>query len=233
MRLLLTSASITNPALNQSLTTLLNKPISESNVVVIPTALYGNEGGHLFLIEEIKQLADLNWKQFGVLELSALESMSEEIWQPALEAADCIVVGGGNVHYLSYWMEKSCLFARLPALLEKRVYMGISAGSMIVTSALEYDREKLEKEGVYFDSEYNEAAPKGFGMHKTLPLMNGQIRPHVNSDYFTDLTFESVRKVAETLDVPVYAIDDSCAVQVVDGKVEVVGGGEWKIFNEK
>jgi dipeptidase E len=35
---------------------------------------------------------------------------------------------------------------------------------------------------------------------------------------------------AAKLDVPTYAIDDQTAVKVVDGKVEVVSEGEWKLF---
>jgi len=30
---------------------------------------------------------------------------------------------------------------------------------------------------------------------------------------------------------PFYAIDDNSAVQVVDGKVEIITEGEWKKFN--
>lgn len=232
MRLLLTSAGITNPALNQSLTSLLNKPIEESQAVFIPTAIYAEQQGHLYATREHQQLMDLHWKEFGILELTAFESMSEQIWLPAFEAADCIIVGG-NGHYLSYWMEKSGLFAKLPALLEKKVYMGISAGSMILTHSLAYDQERLQNDGVYYDSKYKETSPKGFGMHKTLPVVPGVMRPHINSEYFPNITFESVEKIASSVDVPLYALDDNCALQVVDGIIEVVGGGEWKVFNKK
>ena len=33
------------------------------------------------------------------------------------------------------------------------------------------------------------------------------------------------------LPVPTYAIDDATAVTVIDGTVEVVSEGDWKLFN--
>jgi dipeptidase E len=33
------------------------------------------------------------------------------------------------------------------------------------------------------------------------------------------------------LPVPAYAIDDETAVKVIDGAVEVVSEGRWKLFN--
>ena len=38
-------------------------------------------------------------------------------------------------------------------------------------------------------------------------------------------------EVAKDLDVPMYALDDASALPVVDGVVEVVTEGEWRLFN--
>jgi len=70
-----------------------------------------------------------------VLELTVLPGLPEEMWLPQVEEADVLFVGGGNEFYLSYWMEKSGLFDLLPGLLgQGGVYVGSSAGSMVVTS---------------------------------------------------------------------------------------------------
>ena len=42
MRLLLTSAGIKNPSIQDALVDLLEKPIEESNALCIPTAAYGS-----------------------------------------------------------------------------------------------------------------------------------------------------------------------------------------------
>jgi dipeptidase E len=35
---------------------------------------------------------------------------------------------------------------------------------------------------------------------------------------------------AATIGIPAYAIDDETAIKVVDGNVEVVSEGHWKLF---
>jgi dipeptidase E len=39
-----------------------------------------------------------------------------------------------------------------------------------------------------------------------------------------------MERAAAKLDHPLYAIDDETAVKVVDGEVEVVSEGEWRLF---
>jgi dipeptidase E len=51
-----------------------------------------------------------------------------------LQQTDALLVGGGDCQYLCYWMQRSGLTALLPELLNKMVYVGLSAGSMIMTS---------------------------------------------------------------------------------------------------
>jgi dipeptidase E len=43
-------------------------------------------------------------------------------------------------------------------------------------------------------------------------------------------TMAHAEKWAATMDVPSYAIDDETALKVVDGAVEVVSEGHWKLF---
>ena len=45
MRLLLTSAGISNPSIHDALVDLLGKPIAESSALCIPTAIYAYRGG--------------------------------------------------------------------------------------------------------------------------------------------------------------------------------------------
>jgi len=232
MKLLLTSAGITNDSIRKALVALLGKPIAQSNAVLVPTAIYALPGGNGYAWQELKELSELGWQEFGVLELTTLPSIPEECWLPALEAADAIIVGGGNTGYLSYWMEESGLTRKLPELLKSRVFMGVSAGGAMVTHGLNTDPEKLEKTGIYYDDEYDEAAPANAGSNKTMKLVDFVIRPHLNADYFPVATLENMEKWAAKVDVPLYAFDDQTAIKVVDGKVEVVSEGEWKLFTK-
>ena len=231
MKFLLTSAGVTNDSIRKALVDLLGKPIAESIAICIPTAIYALPGGNGYSWQMLRELHEMGWKEFGVLELTALPSILEEHWLPAVEAADVIIVGGGNTGYLSYWMQESGFAKRLPRLLKEKVYMGISAGGAMVTHSLNVSYEELKKTSTYYDDEYDEAAPPNAGSDKTLKLVDFVIRPHLNADYFPAATLENMEKWATKIDVPLYAFDDQTAIKVVDGKVEVISEGEWKKFN--
>ena len=60
-------------------------------------------------------------------------------------------------------------------------------------------------------------------------LVDFAIIPHVEYDDQQDVA--NAEKWAGRLPVPTYAIDDETAVKVIDGTVEVVSEGHWKLFN--
>jgi dipeptidase E len=47
---------------------------------------------------------------------------------------------------------------------------------------------------------------------------------------FPDSSLASVEKWASGIPVPTYAIDDATAVKIIEGDVEVVSEGHWKLF---
>jgi dipeptidase E len=229
MKFLLTSAGITNDSIRGALIDLLGKPFAEASALCVPTAVYALPDGPNDAWLTVRAF-DLGWRSYGVLELTALPTLPEEHWLPALEATDVLLVGGGNTGYLSYWLHQSGLAARLPALLQSTVYVGVSAGSMMLTHSLNVHRPTLEATGVFYDDEYDEAAPQGAGSDRTLGLLPFVIRPHLNADYFPKITPVRVAEMAARQTVPLYAFDDQSALKVVDGEVEVVSEGEWKRF---
>ncbi len=234
MKFLLTSAGLTNTSIRVALEDLLGKPIASSKAVYIPTAMYANPGGSGFVWNELREQGELGWQELGMLELTTLPSLPEHYWLPSLEAADVIWVGGGNTGYLSYWVQASGFAQRVPRLLSKAVYVGVSAGSMMVTHSLHVNLSELKETGMYHDDEYNEAAPPNAGSNKTLGLVDFVIRPHLNLvEYFPNLTLCYLERAASRVDVPMYAIDDQTAIQVVDGKVVVISEGEWKLFEKE
>lgn len=230
MKLLLTSIGASNASIRVALADLLSKPIDQSSAICIPTAIYALPSGVSDSWQMIREFANMGWQDFGVVELTALPTILESDWLPSVEAADCLIVGGGNTGYLCYWMQQSGLGARLPALLERKVYMGVSAGSMVVTHSHQIDRDVLARTGIYRDADYEEDAPPNAGSDRTLGLVDFVIRPHLNADYFPRATPDRFAQSAAALDVPLYAIDDQTALKVIDGTVEVISEGEWKRF---
>lgn len=101
-----------------------------------------------------------------------------------------------------------------------------------MTHSLNMNLAELTKTGIYYDDEYDEAAPPNAGSDKTLKLVDFTLRPHLNSEVFPAATLENMEKWAAKIDVPLYAIDDQSAIKVVNGKVEVISEGEWKLFEK-
>jgi dipeptidase E len=138
MRLLLTSGGVTNASIRDALVELLGKPISECSALCIPTAQWGHPmcgpaSVRGFVAGEPPWLmCSLGWKSVGVLELTALPSIGEERWVPWAREADVLLVDGGDATYLCHWMHQSGLASLLPSLPET-VWVGVSAGSMVMT----------------------------------------------------------------------------------------------------
>jgi dipeptidase E len=231
MKLLLTSIGLSNDSIRAALVRLLGRPISECSAVQIPTAVVGLPGGLGYATEMVRYWDELGWRELATLELSYLPSLPEELWRPQVETADAILVAGGNSGYLSSWFQQSGFAAVLPALLARAVYVGVSAGSCVLTPGFNYDRQRLAETGVYYDDEYDEAAPLGAGDARGLGLVGFALRPHLHSTDFPDLSDEAMERAAAKVDQPLYAIDDQTAIVVVDGEVEVVSEGEWTLYN--
>ena len=103
MKLLLTSAGIRNPSIRAALDDLLDKPVEECDALAIPTSTYGHPFATLgtawrFVAGQEPRcpMVELGWKSVGLLELSALPTLPREQWVPAVEAADVLLVNGGD-----------------------------------------------------------------------------------------------------------------------------------------
>jgi dipeptidase E len=46
-----------------------------------------------------------------------------------------------------------------------------------------------------------------------------------------DTSLANIERWAARIPVPAYAIDDQTAIRVVDGTVEVISEGNWRLFN--
>ncbi len=240
MNLLLTSAGIANPSIYDALLGLLGKPVEESSALVIPTAIYPFPGGAGHAREAIcgrskSRFAGLGWKTLGVLELSVLPSIDEECWVPAVLESDALLAWGGDPVFLSYWMRTSGLADILPSLPVETVYVGVSAGSMAVSSTFAEtyreprrgSGETLSTEEIVFDTVDGElrmilVKAQGIG------LVDFAIIPHVDNTDHQDMAV--AEQWAARIPAPTYAIDDQTAVKVTDGNVEVVSEGTWKLF---
>lgn len=217
MKLLLTSAGIKNPSIHAALVDLLGKPIEECDALCIPTASYGHYSfaGAWRFINGVATtpMTELGWKSLGVLEVAALASLDEQLWIPKVQETDVLLVNGGDAVYLAHRMRESGLADLLPSL--DAVWCGLSAGSMVLTPRIGRDFMQWNP-------------PRG--SDETLGVVDFSIFPHVDHPDLPENTMAAAEDWAADLGNPAYAIDDETAIKVVDGEVEVVSEGHWKLF---
>lgn len=242
MRALLTSGGIRNGSIQDALVELLGKPISESNAFFIPTAIYSFPGGGRMAWDAMRgkapsRLADLGWKSLGILELSVLPSIEEDAWVPMVRDADALLFWGGDPLFLANWMRRSGLTDLLPTLRSEAVYVGVSAGSIaaaptFVETFVDPPRasdEPLKTEDIVFttpEGDVDRILVTGQGAG----LVDFGVIPHFEHPHHLDASLANAEKWAARIPAPTYAIDDDSAIKVVDGAVEVVSEGQWKLF---
>jgi dipeptidase E len=221
MEFLLTSAGVTNTSIHDALVDLLGKPIAECDALCIPTASYahpmagpGRAWAFISGREPRTPMCELGWKSLGVLELTALPSIEAERWVQWVRETDVLLVNGGDALYLCHWMRQSGLADLLPSLRET-VWVGLSAGSMVMTPRIGEDFVQWKPPT---------------GGDETLGVVDFSIFPHVENPDLPTNTMAAAERWAGGLSGPAYAIDDQTAIKVVDGTVEVVSEGQWKLF---
>jgi dipeptidase E len=103
----------------------------------------------------------------------------------------------------------------LPSLSDT-VWVGVSAGSMVLTPRIGADFVRWQGNG---------------GDDRTLGVVDFSIFPHLDYEGWADNTMAEAEGWAAGISGPAYAIDDQTAIKVADGVVEVVSEGTWKLFS--
>jgi len=209
---------VTNASIRAALVGLLGKPIEECTALCIPTAMYGHpmlgpgvRAWSFIAGTSENPMVGLGWRSVGVLELTALPSIDEERWVPTVREADVLLAAGGDVLYLCHWMRESGLADLLPSLGET-VWVGLSAGSMVLTPAVGDD--------------FVQWRPPS-GADSTLGVVDFSIFPHLAPDGMPGNSMAEAEEWVAGIPHAAYAIDDQTAITVVDGEVGVVSEGHW------
>ncbi len=219
MKLLLTSGGVTNPSIRSALVRLLGRPVEACHALLVPTAQWGHPRcGPASVRRSVaaepsgRHLSGLGWASLGVLELTALPTVGPERWVSWVREADALLVDGGDATYLCHWMRASGLCDLLPSLTDT-VWVGVSAGSMVMTP-------RIGADFVEWPSASDD---------RTLGVVDFSIFPHL--DVFPENTLAEAERWAADLGVPAYAVDDQTAITVAGGVVEVVSEGSWTLLS--
>jgi len=219
MKLLLTSAGITNDAIATALSGLAGRPLSELSIIHIPTAANLEVGDKEWIIDELVKLKGCHFKSIDILDVAGV---SPEVWKARMNTADIISFGGGNEQYLAKLFEKIGMKDFLTSVLETKVYVGTSAGSMVAGQYLSRELLKI----IYPEEDFGEI------LEMPMKFYNFSFIPHLNSKWFTSARKDILEKIKDKLSYSVYATDDETAIKIDGEKIEIVGKGDYWVYNK-
>ena len=222
VKLLLTASGLRNQSLIEALRDLLGKPFESANVVFIPTASLAVPGDHSWLLQDLNRLHALGWNELNIL---TFDGLPRERVLDRLRRADVIYVEGGNHYQLADRITANGLAEEFLDLLRTKVYVGVSAGSMIFSRP--FGAHAAELIGELGDLGILDGRPAASPFN----LFDWYLKPHLNSADFTDRDEAWAQRIGAAVDFPMYVLDDNSAVRVRDGQVDVVTEGEWHYFD--
>lgn len=210
MKLLLTSDGLLNKKIENALLDLVGKPAKDISLTYVPTAVFGaNMQDKRWMVNAIVKLNDLKIGAIDFIDFSS----QKEYWLPKLERTDVIYVEGGNAPYLLESIKNSGADVVLRSILKEKVYVGSSAGSMVLGERILFSAKDSHTE-------------------LGLEIVNFSIRPHYNRPDKSAFTSEKLKKVAKETNSVFFGLDDNSAILIDDDKFEILSEGEWEKFEK-
>lgn len=182
----------------------LSKMIS-NKIVFIPTA--GNVEPYTGYIDEgVEMLKSLGYE----LEIIDISKYDEDYLKNKLSKTECICISGGNTFYLLQELKKKNLIGLLyERIKEGLLYIGESAGAIIMSENIEYNQIMDDKS---IASELDD--------YMGVNVFEHYVLPHIGEYPFE----ESTQKILENYQdkISLVAINNSEAILVNDGGYTVV-----------
>ena len=217
MKLLLASAGLFTPEIIAKCVELVGKPQDEINFGVVNEAYAVEHGDHGWVLNDLNRIKD-NFK--GRMEFVNLLALDIEAVKARLQLADVIFVAGGHTDYLMSIFRKTGFDKLLRELLETKVYVGSSAGSMVLCS-----RMSTEAYAKIYGEEND------YGITDYMEVVNLAIKPHLNNVLFPQNNKDVLLDVAKDYKGVVYGLTDDSAIVVEDDKTYIIGNKPVKIID--
>lgn len=212
MKLLLTSAGVTNQSIADSLIGLVGKPISEIKIGLVSTAKNVQYGNADWFVRQFINLSKHGFNWIDVIDPSA----AEVDYKLALKDVDVILVGGGNTFHLLNQVRLTGFDEWLKTVLEDKVYMGISAGSIVATPSIAIASVDNGDENLC-----------GITDLSGLSLVDFEVSPHTPED----VSMKGNEEYSRTISNVLYSLDDNSAIEVNGKEIKVISEGIWHKLN--
>lgn len=201
MKLFLAS-EMKHPKSIEKLQDFIGGSFNGKTIAYIPTAANGEEP-----FGSWKENSD-TWKLVNILGAKVtavqLEDYKNSSVIGALRNKDILWFAGGYPGYLMYWIRRCELDKEIPELLQKSIYVGSSAGSMVTSKNLSTTEWYLDEE------------EPGASIIPGLGLVNFEIYPH-----YEDSMLPQIKKYWKK--GKLYLLKNGEVITVLNNKVEVLG----------
>ena len=199
-KILLTSTGLENKMVAEKFIALVPKPIKELKILFVPTASRTDDE-KVFVRKSLNELLSVGINKDNIVWFDA-DDVSTYFNDSEF---DCIYVCGGNAFYLLKKLKENNYFSRIKEFVNKGLfYVGISAGSVIATSDINYILCMDEN-----DCKLDDTAGLSF--------LSSALIPHYNEE-FSDTVSLLMNNGKE-----VVTISDNQAVVILGEKIEKIG----------
>jgi len=210
MKLLLTSAGITTQTIADKLIELIGD--GNKKVGFITTAANAEPGNKDWFINQI-----LNLQKYGFDWIDFIDPSAAGIdWKTRLNEVDVVFVSGGNTFHLLDQARKTGFDVWLKQNIENIVYVGVSAGSIVMTPTI----------GIAPVDDGDKNLP-GITDLTGFNFVNFEVSPHT-PEMVSVAANEAYAKSAQN---KLYAYNDKSALCVIDDKLETINDGQFWEFN--
>ncbi|HCR56092.1 TPA: hypothetical protein DIV49_03895 [Candidatus Saccharibacteria bacterium] len=211
MKLLLTSSGLSKRAIGEALQQMVGKPASDCKVGFVPTAANVEPYNKTWLIAQFQQL-----QRYGFYDIDIVDISADGVdWRGRLADVDVLWVSGGNTFHLLDQVRKTGFDEWLKENIESKVFVGGSASTMVMTPSIEIALP-------IDDNSMGLTDLSGLG------YVDFEINVHCD-----EAGLNATEEYAKNRPNDVYALDDLSALKVVDGSVEVISGGSWRLYKKQ
>lgn len=191
------------PFILEEIERLTKKKGEKIKVAIIIEASACDEGSQWWLFDSLKVISDTFPRKTWLCNLLAL---SEKQIKKLIDKVDVVWCCGGSTDFLKTIFERSGFDRLLLRILEKKVYVGSSAGSSIMGRRGNLRAQaKIYKDDLWLD------------VKDYLGIFDACICPHIYGRHVPENAFELICKESKKQDYPFYALSDESAI-VIDGK---------------
>jgi dipeptidase E len=204
MKLLLTSAGITNQSIYDALVTFTG---AAPKVAFILTAKNNREVPAEVAMENQTGQLD-NWG----IKYEPVDPSNDKDWKRKLDDYDVIMIGGGNTFHLLNESRITGFDNWVKSHKDDKVFVGTSAGSILMTPSI----------AVAAVDEGDENTP-GISNLTGLGLIDFEVSPHTPED----VSVKGNMAFSKNTQRRILMIDNQSAVRVIDNEISIISEGVW------